>query len=118
VTKAKARIMSKFQEADDRVRRADVATNSPTTSGADVATNSRRSQEERKTAGPTPPAPSFVLSEWLLLLGMTGGLLLVSGSHTLWQKRNDQEFARQLRAKMPGLFALLQRLGWPHVAVD
>ena len=62
--------MSKFQEADDRVRRADVATNSPTNPGTDVATNSRRSQEERKTAGPTPSATSF--SEWLLLLGMTG----------------------------------------------
>jgi len=56
------------------VRRPDVGTNSPTNLGADVVTISRRSQEEQKPARtrPTPPATSFVLSEWMLLLGVTG----------------------------------------------
>jgi hypothetical protein len=108
VAKAKARIVSRFQEADDRVRKDDVA----------GATSTTAKEEERTATQAPPPPTSFTFTEWLLLVAASGGLLLASVSHTLWQKRNDREFARQLRARAPEMFACLQSLGWPHVDLD
>mmetsp|Transcript_59447 Transcript_59447/g.87163 ORF Transcript_59447/g.87163 Transcript_59447/m.87163 type:complete len:252 (+) Transcript_59447:3-758(+) len=110
VAKAKARIVASFEKADERMKVA-LHDDEPPNVALPAATRHQEKGEEKENTK-LGPETHFTSSEWVGLVLATCGLTFASMAYTLWQKRQDEAFARQFQKASPAVFRQLQSIGW------